>query len=99
VNRDYVAQIRPGDFVDVLTADGKTLRKRALSGMVPGRDFVVVWVVSPEKYDVKDTSGVPTLPWGQRVGARVRAYPPGCPWPEEDVALARLDSEAAEEDA
>lgn len=72
--------IEPGDFVEVLDAGGKWLRRRALSGVVDGRDFPVIWVVEPDRYEHAATERVP-----MRWEPRVREYPAGLPWPEEDV--------------
>jgi hypothetical protein len=59
--------------MDVLARDfhGRELPRRAITGVVPGRDFPVVWVCRAERWD-------PSLadnPDPER----------GIPWPAEDV--------------
>ena len=55
----------PGMAVTVRTADGKELARVAVSGVVDGADFPVVWVCSEEEWAAAHGSGnVPTaLPW------------------------------------
>lgn len=43
-------EFQPGQSVQVLDAFGKWLDKIATSGIVRGRDFAVVWVCRPDKY-------------------------------------------------
>jgi hypothetical protein len=50
-----MAQPRPGERVTVRDADGKPHEATALTGVVPGRDFPVVWVT----FGVLDTAGTP----------------------------------------
>lgn len=47
--------IQPGDRVLVTDVVGKTHRAKALTGVAPGRDFPVVWVV----FDDMDATGRP----------------------------------------
>jgi hypothetical protein len=43
-----MSQIKQGDLVEVVTADGQCLRRRAISGPCDGDDFRVVWVCREE---------------------------------------------------
>ncbi len=62
--------IEEGSEVVAMSARGEPLKKRALSGVVPGHSFEVVWVARPEEWDLAIQEGRP---------------PEGVPWPAEDV--------------
>lgn len=63
--------IRPGDAVIVSSATGD-LRRRAVTGPVPGQDFTVVWLCSEEEWFAASEAG---------------REPHAVPWPVEDVQL------------
>lgn len=63
-------RINPGDRVFVRTANGETLERRALTGVVMGHDFQVIWVARPEEVEAAQMEG---------------REPEGTPWPVEDV--------------
>jgi hypothetical protein len=65
-----MTQIQPGDLVTARTADGQFRRRRAITGVVDGLDFPVVWVCSPAEWDTAQAEG---------------RQPEGLPWPAEDV--------------
>jgi hypothetical protein len=67
------AEFSPGSQVSVIDARGRELRKRALSSVVPGRDFLIVWVCREEEWQAAESEG---------------RRPEGVPWPAEDVRLA-----------
>jgi hypothetical protein len=71
--------IRPGDVVFVRDARGERLRRRAMSGVVDGRDFPVVWVCLEEEWEA---------------GRDRPDLSKGLPWPAEDVALDRAVASA-----
>jgi hypothetical protein len=60
-----------GDHVEVVDAEGERLPRRALSDVVDGADFPVVWVCREEEWVAATREG--------------RA-PEGVPWPAEDVS-------------
>lgn len=62
--------INPGAHVLVRTADGRELPRRAVSGVVDGQDFPVVWITTEEK-------------WQSVAGSE--GQPEAWPWPAEDV--------------
>jgi hypothetical protein len=66
-------EIGPGNRVLIRDATNKTLTRRALSAIVPGRDFPVVWACREEDWEAAQAKG---------------AEPDGVPWPAEDVRLA-----------
>ncbi len=56
--------IQPGAHVYVETALGEKLPRRAISAVVPGHDFDVVWVCREEEWEAatkesRDPEGVP----------------------------------------
>ena len=64
--------IKPGDRVLALNARGERSERIALTEVVMGRDFPVVWICRPEEW----------------VAARAEGREPdGVPWPAEDVSL------------
>lgn len=65
------ATILPGQQVLLRDFHGKELRRRALTPVMDGRDFPVVWVCREDRWD-------PTL-------AGVTDPAVGMPWPAEDV--------------
>lgn len=68
-----MSTIEAGAVIDVRTADGKTLRRRAMSGVEQeGHDFPVVWITTEEEWSEANGNG-------DRPEVR--------PWPAEDVEL------------
>lgn len=68
-----VRQIFEGNRVIVRSADDRRLPRRAVTGIVQGDDFPVVWVCREEEW----------------VSARAEnRAPEAVPWPAEDVRLA-----------
>jgi hypothetical protein len=65
--------ITPGDPIIVLNAYGEREARRAITGVVAGLDFPVVWACRQEEWDAAATE---------------RRDPQGVPWPAEDVELA-----------
>jgi len=65
-----MAEIERGLRVVALAADGTTRRLRALTGVVPGGDFAVIWACSERE-------------WQRAI--EERREPEGIPWPAEDV--------------
>jgi hypothetical protein len=61
---------RPGDEVLVETATGEHLSKRAISSVVAGDAFDIVWVCREEEWATAQTEG---------------REPEGVPWPANDV--------------
>jgi hypothetical protein len=62
--------ITEGSRVEVLNARGERTERVALSGVVAGRDFPVVWVCFPQEIEDAEAEG---------------REPVGVPWPAEDV--------------
>ncbi len=60
-----MGEINPGDAVLVRDALGADLPRRAVSGVVQGRDFAVVWVCLEEEWAAArgDEHAVHALPW------------------------------------
>jgi hypothetical protein len=65
--------IQPGSQVMVRDAGGDLIPARALTGVVPGSDFPVVWVCRLDRWESAVAAG---------------QEPPGVPCPAEDVTLA-----------
>jgi hypothetical protein len=63
-------QIQTGDHVSVRDSKGRSHRRRALTGVVPGYDFDVVWACREEEW---------------REAAESERAPEGVPWPAWDV--------------
>lgn len=74
-----MSDIRAGDVVTVRDARGQELRKRALSPIVAGGNFDVVWACREEEWLAAQAQG---------------REPEGIPWPAEDVSLTG-DSQAS----
>lgn len=62
--------IAPGDRVIARSADNQLLERRAVTGVVMGEDFPIVWVCREEKWEAANAAG---------------HEPEGVPWPAEDV--------------
>lgn len=62
--------IKPGTHVMVTTADGQELARRALTEVIQGEDFPVVWVTTENEWEAADVDS---------------RRPDGWPWPAEDV--------------
>lgn len=67
-----VMKITPGTLVEVVNARGERTERVALSGVVAGRDFPVVWVCRPEEMEAAAAEGRDAE---------------GVPWPAEDVRV------------
>jgi hypothetical protein len=65
-------EIERGTAVLAACADGKTRELRALTGVVAGGDFAVVWACSQRRWDAAEAGG---------------EEPEGIPWPAEDVRV------------
>jgi hypothetical protein len=66
-----MGKFQSGDHVEVIDAEGERLSRRALSGIVDGEDFPVVWVCREEEWTAAKREG---------------REPEGVPWPAEDVS-------------
>jgi hypothetical protein len=64
--------VHPGVVVVARDAEGDDLRRRALTGVVDGHDFPVVWVCREEE-------------WQQ--AQQEHRKPEGVPWPADDVSV------------
>lgn len=64
--------IRPGATVEVVTALGEKVRMKALSEVVRGKDFLIVYVCDESAWAERE-------PAGREIE--------GIPWPAEDVEL------------
>lgn len=62
--------ITPGDPIIVLNAYGQREPRRAITGVVAGLDFPVVWACREEEWSAAHSEG---------------RDPQGVPWPAEDV--------------
>jgi hypothetical protein len=67
-----VDEIRPGVAVVARDAEGENLRRRALTGVMDGHDFPVVWVCREEEWQQAEHEG---------------RKPEGVPWPANDVSI------------
>lgn len=72
-------EVQPGVVVVVRDAEGENLQRRALTGVIDGHDFPVVWVCREEEWTEAEQE---------------HRKPEGVPWPAEDVRLAE-ESEPA----
>ena len=63
-------EINRGDVIEVVNALGEHQRRVALTGVVDGHDFRVVWVCRSEEWAAARREG---------------RVPEGIPYPEEDV--------------
>jgi hypothetical protein len=65
-------QIEPGARVLVRSADNRLVARRAVTGVVQGRDFPVIWVCHEDAWDEAHLGG---------------QSPQGLPWPADAVQL------------
>ena len=58
-------EIKPGDLLTVRTATGKSLSRRAVTGVQPGSSFPVVWVCTDEEWNRALAEGrePQSIPW------------------------------------
>jgi hypothetical protein len=63
--------VMPGDRVLALNARGERGERIAITGVVQGRDFPVVWICQPEEWDAAQAE---------------KRQPEGVPWPAEDIS-------------
>lgn len=63
--------LRPGDRITVRDAFGNTLSRRAVTSVVPGHEFDVVWACREEEWVAAQADG---------------REPAAMPWPVEDVS-------------
>lgn len=71
--------IEPGTIVTAKIATGGVVTRRAVSGVVDGLDFPVVWITTEEEWAASQREGRPA---------------DALPWPAEDVALTRAEAVA-----
>lgn len=67
-----MSDFQRGEVVVAKAADGGTRELRALSGVVAGGDFAVVWACSPGEWEAAEAAGRDAE---------------GVPWPAEDVSI------------
>jgi len=67
-----VAEIMSGNRVTVRTADKRQVARIAVTGIVEGGDFPVVWVCREQEWSASQ---------------REQRAPQGLPWPATDVRL------------
>jgi hypothetical protein len=65
-----MTEIKPGDLVAAIDAEGEELPRRAISGVVQGGNFMVIWVCREEEWHAAQREG---------------RHPDGVPWPVGDV--------------
>ena len=65
--------ISAGAHTLVTTADGQTLERRAVTDVIEGEDFPVVWITTEQEWEAATAEG---------------RRPDAWPWPAEDVVLA-----------
>lgn len=63
-------EVKAGQSVTVTTADNRAVKRRAISGVVNGDDFPVIWVCDDTEYAVAKREG---------------RLPIGVPWPSDCV--------------
>ena len=68
-----MSEIKKGATIIVRDAAGDYLRRRALSGVVAGHDFEVVWACREEEWEAASSEG---------------RQPEATPWPADDVRVA-----------
>jgi hypothetical protein len=73
-------EITYGAALEAATADGSTRSLRALTGVVPGGDFAVVWACSEREWEAAQAEGREAQ---------------GIPWPAEDVRVVEVGRVAA----
>ena len=66
-----MTQLSKGDRVKARAADDQILERRALTGVVMGEDFPVVWVCREDEWEAAEREG---------------REPIGVPWPADAVA-------------
>ena len=71
--------VEPGDRVLARSAFDELLERRALTPVVDGHNFPVVWVCKEEEWEAALAEG---------------REPQGVPWPAEDVKLVRSATHA-----
>jgi hypothetical protein len=76
--------IEPGTRVDALDISGNKLRRRAITGVVQGHDFPVVWVAREDEWQAAQSEG---------------REPEAVPWPAEDVRAIEDDPDEDENEA
>jgi hypothetical protein len=64
--------IQPGVKVHAQARDGQLLERTAMTGVIDGDDFPVVWVCRDEEWDVSQREG---------------REPEGLPWPVDSVRV------------
>jgi hypothetical protein len=67
-----VEPIQQGDEIEVRDVHGRWLQRKALTGVVDGHDFRVVWACRAEEWQAAEAE---------------QRDPEGVPWPAEDVRL------------
>lgn len=70
--KQATVEIERGNAVLVRTYEGNQLPRLALTGVIAGHDFPVVWVCRPEEWEAATAEG---------------RDPVGVPWPAEDVEV------------
>jgi hypothetical protein len=76
-------QVMRGAVVLALNAFGQENPRRAITGVVKGGDFAVVWICSEGEWNAAEAEG---------------REPDGVPWPAEDVRVGRSGGAAGEGD-
>lgn len=77
--REGTTPVEPGMRVLARDVSGRDHERIAVTGVVDGRDFPVVWICKPEDYEIV-VAGVVASPDSPR-DLREHAWP----WPSEDV--------------
>jgi hypothetical protein len=65
--------VKRGDKVVAVNALGQHVERVALTGVLAGHDFMVIWVCKPEEWEAAQKEG---------------REPEGMPYPQEDVHVA-----------
>lgn len=73
-------EVQRGDLIAAKAADGEARELRAITGVVAGGDFAVVWACSEREWDAAEAEG---------------REPDGIPWPAEDIQLVEAGHVAA----
>lgn len=73
-------EIERGDLVTTIGADGAERQLRALTGVVAGGDFAVVWACSEREWEASQTED---------------REPTGIPWPADDVRVTKGEAAPA----
>lgn len=74
------SEIERGALVEAAAADGSVRKLRALTGVVAGGDFAVVWACSEREWEAAQAEGREAQ---------------GIPWPAEDVRVVEAGHVAA----